>query len=59
MCRVNLLLLQLNLKNQFKHFILFTRDDQNDELIAVITTFPISHPYIPPSNEESEKNSKF
>lgn len=35
-------------------FIL-SRDDQNDELISVITTVPISQPYIPLNeNEESE-----
>lgn len=37
--------------------ILLIRDDQNDELIAVITTVPISQPYIPHiENEESEKS---
>lgn len=33
------------------------RDDQNDELISVITTVPISQPYIPPSKNEESENS--
>jgi hypothetical protein len=34
------------------------RDDQNDELIAVITTVPILQPYQPPiKSEELENNS--
>lgn len=44
------------LSNQFKIFVLF-RDDQNDELIAVITTFPISQPYIPVHKNEESENS--
>lgn len=44
------------LGNQFKTFVLF-RDDQNDELIAVITTFPISQPYIPVHKSQESENS--
>lgn len=36
-------------------FIL-SRDEQNDELIAVITTVPISQPYIPPNENEDSEN---
>lgn len=34
-----------------------SRDDQNDELIAVITTVPISQPYIPLAMSEESENS--
>jgi len=33
------------------------RDDQNDELISVITTIPISQPYIPSTKNEESENS--
>ncbi|VVC44252.1 Hypothetical protein CINCED_3A003322 [Cinara cedri] len=40
----------------FDNQTLYIEDDSNDELIAVITTVPISQPYIPPIKSEETEN---
>ncbi|MBO8666598.1 hypothetical protein INO76_16355, partial [Staphylococcus aureus] len=42
-----------NFVNHTQH----VEDDQNDELIAVITTVPISQPYILTNESEESENS--